>query len=120
MDGAGAAGGVPAIRASDRELQAGRLDPRKGRRALDLFRDNGVLLVENAYPRDLIASHGGGILTPLNDVMALTEAVADLGQDRASLARLIGRAAQDGAGFDDISIFKHRADLIKTHLGSPA
>ena len=71
---------------------------------------------DSAYPRDLIAQQGGGILTPLNDVAALTDTVAGLAADRDALAALIGRAAREGGIFDDVSVFRHRSDLIKSYL----
>lgn len=70
----------------------------------------------SAFPEDLIGGHGGGVLTPLNDVAALAEAVTTLAQDRAALADRISRAAKDGAIYDDQSVFAHRSELIKAHL----
>ena len=70
-----------------------------------------------AYPRDLIAGAGGGLLVPPGDVPGLARAVAGLDADRARLAALIARAGADGARFDDESVFRHRSDLIKEHLG---
>lgn len=71
---------------------------------------------ESAYPADLIAGHGGGVLTPIGKPRALADAVAALAEDRARLSNLIGRAAHDGAQFDDQSVFAHRSMLIRTHL----
>lgn len=70
----------------------------------------------SAFPADLIAGHGGGELVGLGDQAGLAAAVAGLAQDRARLAGLIGRAARDGAGFDDESVFAHRSELIRAHL----
>lgn len=39
-----------------------------------------------------------------------------LGRDRTRLADLIERAAQDGAPFDDVSVFRHRSELIRAYL----
>ena len=33
---------------------------------------------DSPFPRDLIAAHGGGVLTPLNDVNALVDSLASL------------------------------------------
>jgi colanic acid/amylovoran biosynthesis glycosyltransferase len=74
---------------------------------------------DSAFPRDLIAEHGGGILTPLDDVEALSSALIQLSRDREQLARLFDRAARDGEPFNDMAVFKHRSDIIKQHL-SPA
>ncbi len=69
---------------------------------------------DGAFARDLIAGHGGGLLTPLNDIPALTDALAGLASDRADLARRMAAAARDGAPFDERSVFHHRGALIKS------
>lgn len=71
---------------------------------------------ESIFPRDLIAGQGGGLLTPLGDVAALTEAVVGLAADRCRLADLIGRAAADGAQFEDVKVFAHRSEVLRKHL----
>lgn len=71
---------------------------------------------DSAFPRELIAENGGGRLTPRDDVPALAQAVEALARGRDALADLIARAARDGAQFDDETVFRHRSDLIKTHL----
>jgi glycosyltransferase involved in cell wall biosynthesis len=71
---------------------------------------------DSAFPRGLIQGNTGGVLTPRDDVPALAAAIADLARDRARLADLIGRAAADGASFDDETVFRHRSELIKAHL----
>lgn len=85
-----------------------------------LISGSPIVGYDSGYPRDLTAAHGGGHLTPLHDIDALTDALAGLAQDRAQLAHLMGQATLAGAGFDDVTIFRHRADLIKSHLGSSA
>lgn len=76
-----------------------------------------LLGYDSVFPRDLIAEHGGGVLTPLDDVGALSEAAAGLAADRGRLGDLIGRAAADGAQFEDVKVFAHRAEVIRRHLG---
>lgn len=71
---------------------------------------------DSAFPRDLISGHGGGILTPLNDIEALSSALIGLSRDREQLGKLFGRAALDGEPFNDMAVFKHRSDIIKQHL----
>ena len=71
---------------------------------------------DGSFARDLISAQGGGRLVALDDVAALADAVAELGQDRGTLADLIARAAQDGAPFDDESVYEHRCEIIKTYL----
>jgi glycosyltransferase involved in cell wall biosynthesis len=81
-----------------------------------------ILGYEGAFARDLIAGKGGGQLVPRGDHAALAAALAGLSRDRTRLADLVARAAADGQGFDDVSVFAHRSHLIRTHLGplSPA
>lgn len=71
-----------------------------------------------AFAADLIAAHGGGDLVARDDVAGLTAALARAATDRTRLAAMIGRAAADGAGFDDVSVFAHRSALIRAHLPS--
>ncbi len=71
---------------------------------------------ECAFSADLIARHGGGKLVARDDVAALSRKVADLTRDRAALGALITHAARDGAGFDDDTVFAHRAEIIRAHL----
>ncbi len=71
---------------------------------------------DSAFPRDLIAHHGGGVLTQLHDVNALADAVQALANDRSQLASLIGKAARDGEPFNDVAVFKHRSEVIRAYL----
>lgn len=71
---------------------------------------------DSAFPRDLVAGAGGGRLVPRDDVAALTRAVTALAADRGALAGLVQAAAEDGAQFDDVSVFRHRAEIIRAHL----
>ncbi|MFN4101358.1 MAG: glycosyltransferase, partial [Pararhodobacter sp.] len=75
-----------------------------------------LLGYDSAFPADLIAGHGGGMLVSLGDAAGLASALAGLDKDRARLADLNERAARDGAGYDDETVFAHRAGLIRTHL----
>jgi glycosyltransferase involved in cell wall biosynthesis len=75
-----------------------------------------ILGYDSAFPRELIERHGGGRLTPRDDVNGLAREVAALARNRPSLAELIGRAARDGSQFDDETVFRHRSELIRTHL----
>lgn len=71
---------------------------------------------DSIFPRPLVSGHGGGSLTPMNDVAALTEAVAGLAAERGHLADLIVRAATDGAQFEDVKVFAHRSEVLRKHL----
>lgn len=68
------------------------------------------------FPKDLISSHGGGLLSPKDDMVALASNLIELAGDRKRLADLIGRAALDGAPFNDVAVFKHRSDVIREYL----
>lgn len=71
---------------------------------------------DSAYPRELTEGHGGAVLTPINKIDALAEAVIALDKDRARLKRLIGEAARSGEEFSDEKVFAHRSALIKEYL----
>lgn len=71
---------------------------------------------DSAYPRDLVADHGGGKFAPINDTTALRDVVIGLATDRLELEKLIAQAALAGQPFSDEDVFKHRSDLIKTYL----
>jgi len=70
----------------------------------------------SAYPQDLVAQNGGGSFAPLNDTATLAKVVADLARDRTRLQQLIACAAKDGAPFEDIEVFRHRSEVIKSRL----
>jgi glycosyltransferase involved in cell wall biosynthesis len=67
---------------------------------------------DSAYPRDLIAQHGGGVLTPGNPT-ALAEAVEQIVRTPNRLHALIHAAALDGYPMVDEEVFHHRSELIK-------
>lgn len=71
---------------------------------------------DGAFARELIHGNGGGVLVPTNDVAALARQVVDLAQQPGRRGALIRNAAADGAPFDDVSVFRHRSELIREHL----
>lgn len=71
---------------------------------------------DSAFPADLIATHGGGRLTPTGDCGALVDTLALLAAEPTRLKGLIAAAARDGSAFDDETVFAHRAALIRRHL----
>ncbi|MCV0440852.1 MAG: glycosyltransferase [Hydrogenophaga sp.] len=75
-----------------------------------------IIGYDSPFPRDLIASHGGGVLTDPNDISALAAALEALAHDRARLCSLIDRATLDGEPFNDVAVFKHRSEVIRAHL----
>lgn len=75
---------------------------------------------DGAFARDLVTGHGGGLMVPQGDRTALTAALVALDRDRARLAQMIQGAHQDGAEFDDETVFHHRSQVIKAELPGPA
>lgn len=67
---------------------------------------------ESSYASDLIAAHGGGVLTP-HDPGALADAISMLAADRERLAALFRAAAADGYPMIDSAVFRHRSELIR-------
>lgn len=72
----------------------------------------------SAYPEDLIAAHGGGVLVPMGDKAALAREIAALAGDRGRLSSLVANARADGAPFTDEHVFAHRSEVIRHHLGA--
>lgn len=72
----------------------------------------------SAYPEDLIAANGGGLLVPMGDKAALAGGIAALAGDRERLSRLIVAARADGAPFTDEEVFAHRSEVIRRHLAA--
>lgn len=75
-----------------------------------------IIGYECSFARDLISAYQGGRLVAVNDIPALSEAVAELASDRTTLANLIGNALKDGEPFDDKAVFQHRSEVIKEYL----
>jgi len=71
---------------------------------------------DSPYPRGLVAQHGGGIFTPLNDEMALADQIVALDRDRAKLRDLTRQAAESGKLYDEETVFQHRSGLIKKYV----
>lgn len=73
---------------------------------------------DSPYAADLIRTAGGGQLVEIGETGPLGEALVALARDRGRLATLIRAARTDGAPFDDVSVYRHRSDIIKRHLGT--
>ncbi|MGE8104789.1 glycosyltransferase [Allorhizobium sp. NPDC080224] len=65
------------------------------------------------YPQDLLSLHGGGALTPLNNPAELGQKIAELHQNRQALAKHIQNAALSGTRFDEATLYRRRAELLK-------
>lgn len=72
-----------------------------------------IIGYDSAYPRDLIAHHGGGVLTA-GTPAALADAVKQIAGNPDRLGQLIQSAALDGHPMVDDDVFRHRSDLIKS------
>lgn len=72
---------------------------------------------KSAYPEGLLEGFGGGRLTPVGDVSALVRALRDVDEQRQTLELLIRQAAQSGRRFDEETLYRGRADLIRNGLG---
>lgn len=95
------------------------LTPESPRNLLEALASGCPLLgYGSAYPADLIARHGGGVLVPMGDAAALAGEAAGLAADRGRLVGLIRAAAADGAPFTDEGVFRHRSELVRRHLGA--
>ncbi|MDI6025822.1 glycosyltransferase [Corticibacterium sp. UT-5YL-CI-8] len=75
---------------------------------------------ESPYAADLISTAGGGVLVPIGGTGRLADCLASLATDRDRLRQLILHASQDGEPFDEVSVFRHRSELIKDHLAPGA
>ena len=70
----------------------------------------------SAFPRDLVADHGGGRFVDTGDWRSLASAIASLDKDRAQLCRLIEAAAASGRTFERDAAMRVRIELIRTYL----
>lgn len=67
---------------------------------------------ESQYPRDLVKTNGGAVLTEKNSISSLGEAIATLGRPN-TLAQLSVLARRSASDLTDEAVFAHRAELIK-------
>jgi len=70
------------------------------------------------YPRELVATKGGGEFADLDDWQALAEKISCLDENRTKLSRLIQAAASSGRLLDRDVAMQSRIDLIKTYLSA--
>lgn len=68
------------------------------------------------YSRHLLQDYGGGVLTDRHDPPELAQLLLSLDKNRGALGTLLGQAARNGRRFTDEGVFRHRCELIKTHL----
>jgi colanic acid/amylovoran biosynthesis glycosyltransferase len=68
------------------------------------------------YPRELVATRGGGEFADMDNWQGLVEIVVSLDKDRQKLGRLTAAAAASGGLLDRDIAMQKRIDLIKAHL----
>ena len=68
-----------------------------------------------AYPRELVASHGGGEFAKMDNWQELASIIASLAQHRPKLARQVREAAASGKLLDREAAMQNRIDLIKKY-----
>ncbi|HEX2842501.1 glycosyltransferase [Hyphomicrobium sp.] len=71
---------------------------------------------KSAYPEGLVEGFGGGSLTPVGDVPALVREIRQIDKERQTLKTLITQAAQSGRRFDEETVYRARAELIRDSL----
>jgi glycosyltransferase involved in cell wall biosynthesis len=81
-----------------------------------LMHGTPILGYETAFSKDLVARNGGGIHVESGNYEALGEMLVKLDRDRAALAQLARNARLDGKQFSSREVFRHRSNLIKSHL----
>ena len=69
---------------------------------------------DTAYSKDLIHNYGGGLLTSPDDVVQLSKSLILISKNWTLLRSLSESAIRDGEPFTDETVFRHRADLIKS------
>ena len=70
----------------------------------------------SAYARDLVAGDGGGDFVDVSDVRGLADRLIALNGNRQILADLIADAAKSGLRFDEQTVYRYRAGLLRDKL----
>jgi glycosyltransferase involved in cell wall biosynthesis len=71
---------------------------------------------DNAFAKDLVEGHGGGVFVPIGDWKALGARLTELSRERTRLSELIVEAGENGRRFNDAAVFRERSQLIKRYL----
>jgi glycosyltransferase involved in cell wall biosynthesis len=72
----------------------------------------------SAYPEGLLEGFGGGRLTPIGDIGAIVRELINIDEQRQTLETLIRQAAQSGQQFDEETLYRGRATLIRNGLNA--
>jgi glycosyltransferase involved in cell wall biosynthesis len=70
----------------------------------------------SAYPKELVAQHGGGQFAALGNWEELAEIVQDLDKNRDKLRDLIRSASVSGRLYERDATMQHRIDLINEYI----
>lgn len=68
------------------------------------------------YSEDLVTQDGGGRLVPMDDLDSLASRLVELDRDRMGLTDLVRAAARTGARFDEETLYRTRAELLRRYL----
>ncbi|MEO1103392.1 MAG: glycosyltransferase, partial [Pseudomonadota bacterium] len=71
---------------------------------------------DDPFARSLVDENGAGQLFTRGDIAALSQALAELAQDRSKLQDLISRAAASAFHLTREQVFRHRSEIIKAEL----
>lgn len=70
----------------------------------------------SAYARDLVSVDSGGDFVEVGDDRGLADRLIALNDNRRALADLIAAAAKSGLRFDEETVYRHRAGLLRDKL----
>lgn len=70
----------------------------------------------SAFVKEVVSNRGGALLANIGDVDTLANQLLQLANDSSKLARLTENIAKSSPLYHDQAVFKHRSDLIKSHL----
>ena len=83
---------------------------------------SGVPLMgfDSPYARDLVTPHGGGAYVDVYDTNGLATLIESHLQDPVLRRSLSMAALRSGQEYNEEDVFRHRSDLIRTHLAVEA
>ena len=83
---------------------------------------SGVPLLgfDSPYARDLVTPHGGGAYVNVYDTKGLATLTQSHLEDPALRRSLSMAALRSGREYSEEDVFRHRSDLIRTHLAVEA
>ncbi len=79
-----------------------------------------LLGFDSPYARDLVTPHGGGAYVDVYDTKGLATLIESHLQDPVLRRSLSMAALRSGQEYSEEDVFRHRSDLIRTHLAAEA